>query len=448
MRIKFILLFLLALVTGLVSSSQSVYQFRYKLSAVKDTVTYRSVFIRLYDGSGILRIRYTDPASRQDVLIEMDAEELPATDLNGVIDTSSLLYRITNQRTIWGNGKLKYDSLAIIFSYKPEVDFFEPTGIRSAPNYTGPLQDTFLFSKLMGKKELTKKFIAGFFSEDEEYFKSLPYETGTKGKTLTAAERKIKLHLIIVADTLDKEIARACKLDVKKMVGIFDSLVVKLGIQKSFNIVAGSQFTVKGVWASVKNIKLFSPNDIIVFYYTGHGFRKREERDQKIHFPYMKLKTDGGTRQEVYQNSINIQEIFSSIKKIGARFNLVISDCCNEDVLSSKSFGTRIGKVKSSGMDWSIDNCRALFLKPMSLLATAADNGQRAAGNINDGSFFTQFLKLTLENNLSRLKKNVTWDQVMTDAKTGTTKYAKSSPCPRENDPSNKCFQEPYYIIR
>ncbi len=448
MRTKFILLFLLTAAISLVASSQSVYQFRYKFSAVKDTISYRSIFVRLYDGSGILRIRYTDPDSRQDVLVEMDAEELQVTNANGLIDTSSLLYRITKQRTIWGNGKLKYDSLAIIFRYNPAIDFYEPAGIRSAQNYAGPLQDTFLFSKLLEKREVSKKLIAGFFSEDEEYFKTLPYETGTKGNVLTAAERKIKMHLIIVADTLDKEIAKACKLDVKKITGIFDSVAVKLGIQKSFTTVAGNNFNVKGVWASVNNIKLFSPNDIIVFYYTGHGFRKREERDQKIHFPYMKLKTDGGTRQEVYENSVNIQEIFTAIKKIGARFNLVISDCCNEDVLSSKSFGSRIGKVKSSGMDWSIENCKALFLKPMSILTTAADNGQRAAATVTDGSFYTQFLKLTIENNLSRLKKNANWDQVMTDTKNGTTKYAKSAPCPRQDDPTNKCFQEPYYIIR
>ena len=446
MRIKFILLFLLALVTGLVSSSQSVYQFRYKFSFVKDTITYRSVFIRLYDGSGIFRIRYTDPSSRRDVLIEMDAEELQGTDTAGVIDTSSLNYRITNQRTIWGTGKLKYNSLLLIYKYNPVSDFFEPSGIRPALNLSRSLQDSFLFSKLMLKQELTIKFIGGFFSEDEEYFRSLSYESATKG--LSAAERKIKLHLIIVADTLDKEIAKACSLDVKKVIETFDALVLKLGIQKSYNIVAGSKFNVKSVWDAVKNIRLFSPNDIIIFYYTGHGFRKREERDQKIHFPYMKLKTDGGTRQEVYTSSINIQEIFSAIKKVGARFNLVISDCCNEDVLSSKSFGTRIGKVKSSGMDWSIDNCKSLFLRPMSILATAADNGQRAAGNIKDGSFFTQFFKMTLETNLSRLNTTPSWDKVLTDAKEGTIKFAKTAPCPRENDPSNKCFQEPYYIIR
>jgi hypothetical protein len=99
-------------------------------------------------------------------------------------------------------------------------------------------------------------------------------------------------------------------------------------------------------------------------------------------------------------------------------------------------------------MDWSIDNCKSLFLRPMSILATAADNGQRAAGNIKDGSFFTQFFKMTLETNLSRLNTTPSWDKVLTDAKEGTIKFAKTAPCPRENDPSNKCFQEPYYIIR
>lgn len=447
MGTKFILSILFALTTSLVANSQSVYQFKYKLSAAKDTVNYRSVFIRLYDGSGIVRTRYIDPVTRQDVLIEMDASEQPVVDEKGNIDSSLLLYKIIKQRTIWGRGKLKYDSLALIFRYNPASDYYEPSVIRSSQNYNGPSQDTFLLAKLMDKKELTRKFVAGFFSEDESYFKDLSYEGGSKG--LPAAERNIKLHLVIVADTLDKEIAKACLLDIKKVVEIFDNLVLTLGIQKSYTFVSGKQFSVAGVKEAVSKIKLFSENDIVVFYYTGHGFRKREEREQKIHFPYMKLTSVPGSRQDTYNNSISISEIFETIKNKKARFNLVISDCCNEDVLSSKSFGTRIGNVKASNLDWSVENCRNLFLKRASILTTAADNGQRAAGTVRDGSYYTQFLKLTLESSLSRTTKNVrNWDQVLTEARSGTIKFAKSAPCPREDDPSNKCFQEPYYIIR
>ena len=447
MRAKFILFFLFAFATSLVANSQSVYQFRYKFSIDKDTSTYRSVFVRQYDGSGIFRVRYTDPASRKDMLLEMDVQELPFTDVKGNIDSSRLLYRITKQRTIWGSGKLKYDSLALIFSYNADSDYYEPSAIRTSQNFNMSLQDTFLLAKLMDKKELTRKFIAGYFTEDESYFKDLAYEGGSKG--LPAAEKNIKLHLVIVADTLDKEIAKACLLDIKKVTEIFDNLVVTLGIQKSYTLVSGKQFSVTGVKEAVNSIKLFSGNDIVVFYYTGHGFRKREEREQKIHFPYLKLTSVPGTRQDTYNNSISITEIFETIKSKKARFNLVISDCCNEDVLSSKSFGARIGNVKASNLDWSVENCRNLFLKRASILTTAADNGQRAAGTVKDGSYYTQFFKMILGNTLSRSTKNVrTWDQVLTDIRDGTIKFAKSAPCPREDDPSNKCFQEPYYIIK
>ena len=447
MRKKFILTFLFAVATGLAANSQSVYQFRYKFSTENDSVTYRSVFIRQYDGSGIFRIKYKDPATRQEMLVEMNAEELELYDTNGIIDSSRILFKTTKQRNVLGTGKFKYDSLGIVFKYNPVTDFYEPSGIRSSQNYKGPLQDTFLLAKLMEKQELSKRFVNGFFSEDESYFRDLIYEAGAKG--LPAAERKIKLHLVIVADTIDKEIGKACLLDVKKIVETFDNLVKTLGIQKSYPIVSGKKFSVNAVWEAVKNIKLFSPNDIIVFYYTGHGFRKREEVGKNIRFPYLKLKSDAGTRKETYDNSINITEIFDSVKNIGARFNLVISDCCNEDVLSSLSFGARIGKVKSSNMDWSIENCKNLFLKKASVLTTAADNGQRAAGYPKDGSYFTTFLNKALADNLSRMNKSLkNWHQVLTEARTGTIKFAKTADCPREGEPLNKCFQEPFYIIR
>ena len=371
------------------------------------------------------------------MLVEMDADELPVT------DTSILQYRIKNQRTIWGSGRFKYDSLALIFKYNAATDFFEPLGIRSAQNYSGPLQDTFLLSKLIENQGLTSNFLEGYFSKDESYFKDLVYEGGTKG--LPASEKNIKLHLVIVADTMDIKLGKICLKDIKNVEETFDNLVKTLGIQKTVSKIMGQQFGVNGVKEAIKNIKLLSPNDIIVFYYTGHGFMSWKERTEKNHWPYLKLKSGDVKMQEAYDNTINIMEIFDSIKTKGARFNLVISDCCNDALLSSFSFGNRIGKVKSSNMDWSIDNCKNLFLKKASILATAADNGQKAAGNLMDGSYFTKFLSEALRNNLSRTTKSLkNWDNVMIDAKTVTTQFAKTADCPG----GIKCSQDPYYIIR
>ena len=100
--------FLFAVATGLAANSQSVYQFRYKFSTENDSVTYRSVFIRQYDGSGIFRIKYKDPATRQEMLVEMNAEELELYDTNGIIDSSRILFKTTKQRKTRQCGRTVY----------------------------------------------------------------------------------------------------------------------------------------------------------------------------------------------------------------------------------------------------------------------------------------------------------------------------------------------------
>src|SRR5205814_980359 len=95
--------------------------------------------------------------------------------------------------------------------------------------------------------------------------------------------------------------------------------------------------------------------------------------------------------------------------------------------------------------DWSQDNCRQLFLNPTptSVLITASDVGQYSAADSTEGSLFTIFFKAALENNITNFKKNVSWDQVVAEAKNSTSIKARHTYCDRPFIPANICAQDP-----
>lgn len=145
---------------------------------------------------------------------------------------------------------------------------------------------------------------------------------------------------------------------------------------------------------------------------------------------------------------MNIEDIFNTIKNKKARFNLVISDCCNDDIFSVNVKSTKPGKTKASGVNWSENNIRALFLneKPMSILVTAAQSGELAASNDKFGSFFSYFFKSSLETYCSKMQAPTTWDVLIQSAQKQTVLKAKSTYCAKPYIAQNLCKQNPDYI--
>jgi len=443
MKATCIFICLLMLLAGTVCQSQSVYHFQYNFHQ-QDTTSYQAFLVRYEDGSGLLRVRYQLPATGEDVLAECDVEEnYPAGSVPPDNDTAALLLKAVNPRFIFGNNSIRFNSPNFMFRFNAGTGFHEPAGVTGNSSTAMEPQTSFT-ARQVENSALTKSFVAGFFSTDDDFYTNL-FPASTKG--LTAAEKNTKIYLLIVADTLDKEIGPACSLDIARTLQTFKGITDTMGIKLLPKIITGPSFSKKNVELAIAGFLKPAATDIVVFYYSGHGFRKQEETGRR--FPNIKLKTNHTSRQDVYMNSLNIEDIFMLIKKKPSRFNLVLSDCCNNDIETTNSIGSKPGQTKGSGVQWNLDNCRKLFLDPtrMSVLATAADYGQRACSKNSFGSFFSFFLASSLENYCSRLKNNVTWDQIMQDTKTQTVNKAKHTYCDKPYIPANICNQYPNYKI-
>jgi len=398
------------------------------------------------DGSGLLRIRFEN-SDKQDILIEMDIDEQYLLDRSGMEDANTLVVKGINPRFIMGDQRSKYSSPAFIFKYNPANDFFEPSGVDKS---------SFFSWQLIEGIALNKPFVSQFFSEDEDLYKSF-FTPLTKG--LSPLEKNMRLHLLIVADTLDESIGSACAKDITRAMQLFKDLTDYLGIKFLPKTICGKQYSLANVKAGINALRPL-PDDIVVFYYTGHGFKIPEKPRP---FPNLKLKnfkTDirkfrdsaAWRKQSRLENitfSLNMEDIFDSIRKKGARFNLVLSDCCNNDIFGTAAMGIKPGKTKGSGVEWKEDNIRTLFLNksPMSILASACQAGQKSTCNLDFGGFFSYFFKQSMESFCSKLKTNPTWDLILQSTMIQTTNKARHTYCDKPYIPENICNQTPVYKI-
>ena len=443
MKRRTLLVFCSILLTSFIADSQSIYNLEYNFFSANDSTTYHAFLLRFEDGSGLIRVRYVFPQTNEDRVVEMDVEEQAVAESSGLTDSNTIVLKAINPRTIVGDSKTHFTLPVFIFKYVPATDFFEPKGVSLSDTKTMQQAGVYFNAKLMERATLSKAFVLQYFSEDEDFYVNL---FNNQTRSLSSVEKNIRLHLLVIADTLDKEIGSSCSKDMKRIMETFKELSNFLGIKFFPKTICGKEYSKKNVQTAISNLRP-SANDIVVFYYSGHGFRLPEQSRRR--YPFIKLKTLHKSRQDVIDNSINMEDIFLSIKKKGARFNLVLSDCCNNDIFSTNAKGTKPGKTKGSGVEWSEDNIRNLFFNkdPMSILMTSAQSGQKASSNDDFGGFFSYYFKVSMENYCSKLKKNVTWDLVMQDTQKQTTYKAKHTYCEKPYIPANICQQEPDYRI-
>jgi len=444
MKLRSLFSSLLVFIFSIPAFSQSAYYFKYNFHTAGDSINYHAFFLRYEDGTALARVRYENPVNKEDVLIEMDMEEKYVFDRSGLQDTTRLLYKSTAQRII-SDDKVVFDKdLVFLFKNDPNTGFIEPAGVIA--HYSDIVEmspSTSFSSELKEKANLNEAFISKFFEPDEDFYANF-FRSGTKD--LTPEEKGFKMYLLVVANVRDPDIGKSCEKDMGRMVESFNGIGSKLGLAKENIIVrtiSGDEYTKKNIDAAINAIKPVKNKDIVIFYYTGHGFRKAANK--KSQFPFIDLRSKNDSNYNT--QSLNMEDIFNRIKAKGARFNLVLGDCCNTYVGAYNATGTKIGKGKGSGFLLSQDNCKSLFMDkmPISILACAADSNQRATGSNDFGGFFSYFLKTSLENYCSIFKKDVSWKQILDDTYKQTIYKAEHTYCDKPYIPQNICSQRPIY---
>ena len=441
-----LLMLLVFAFSGAFSYCQSLFEFDYQFDVENEREHYNAFMLRNDDGTGFMRVRYFDKEKQAWILVDLEMQEHYFGDEdpndNNKTDSSILVFEGYDPEVITGPADLKYDPDVFLFQYNKKTHNYEPLSVISDDKehnkeYDGTINDV----KLLNESDLTKEKVSLYFTDQDDIYKNL-FEEATV-RSLTPQQRQTQLFLIVVANTEDISIGTTCVVDRDATLKTFNTIADFLGINFTPKVISGKDFSKVNVDNALRDLQP-GPNDIVVFYYSGHGFSNAKDT---YRFPYLDLR-DKVSQQYGGVYALNIDDIYRKIKAKGARLNLVLSDCCNSDPsLSNVSTGD-IASTRHSSVGWNVENCRALFMneKPLSVLMTAASKGELSAGN-STGGIFTFNFRESMEKSFGPFYNLVSWDQVLKTSQAQTIKKARNTLCIQEDNSRKVCVQNPVFKV-
>lgn len=440
-----ILLIITALFIFYCTGAQTLYNLKYTFKDDNGGTEYYNAFmVRNDDGTGFIRVNFTDAGTGQKYLVNMDMEEsYEINDKTGAEDSSILYFFGEDPVVIAGDTSEGYDPEIYVFKQHENSEYYDPEEVISVADDSTLTSGEFTDVNLIEATELTEDYVLQFFSKDDDFYKNL-FETTTR--SLTKEEKQATLHLLIVANTNDPDIGSTCTLDKDRTLKTYTDLAEFMNIKLDAKTIFGDNYSKKNVESAVASIKVSSPKDIIVFYYSGHGFSKSDN----YQYPYIELRSK--SFENLHDNSVNIENVFTLIKAKGAKVALVVSDCCNTLPETKAAVSGDVALTRSSSLGWSMNNATQLFLPPapVAILITAAAKGELSAGNNNYGGFFTYNFRSSLFNYLSPIQTtgNVSWTKLIEEAQQQTIKKAHNTLCNLPDGTKSRCVQHPVYAIK
>ena len=418
--------------------SQTIYQLQYQFNTATDKNVYNALFVLNEPGKGFARVQFTALPNTPDIVVEMKMEEQFVTNINGETDTSQLLYKCTQPRLVKGSYSGSLPLISFLFKINTAGNLPEPYQVSKTIQNQQPETTEFLVADLITSEELTSELVGKYFGSTEPFYVQL---FKTASRALTPLERSTKMYVIIVANTGDSTIGTACQNSMNLMEETFTDIAEYLGLKIQVTKIYGSTYNKSNVQKELYSLKPAS-NDIVIFYYVGHGFRTA--KDSRLS-PYIDLRAN--PKESYLVQSLNAEDIMATLKSKKARFNLLLTDCCNADPTATTTIASADPRPRASAVDLNIEKCRALFLSPKrtSVMMAAAQKGELASCNPTLGAFCSFYFKASLENSLRPAQLGYpTWYQVLENAKLQTINKAKRTYCEKPK----LCKQSPYYVIQ
>ena len=441
MQTKLTLSLLFLLLSCSCLTAQSIYFFKFKNIQASDTTRYEVFFFANETGTGTVRVRYISHITKEFENVDAQLKEEYLKDEAGFDDANNMVYHTIAPKIYPGKTEMPFKKLSFLFSINQQTKFLEPSKIILLSNTNEEISTILESAELLDKKTLTPKFVSDFYKGYDP--DSVTVNLFKKTRGLSNLERDSRIHLLLVANTTDAKIGANGAADIKKMEETFYLIEEYLGIKPTKILrIEGEKFNKKNVELFLKDSLKPKPNDIVVFYYTGHGFRK-PGKDSIRPYPFLDFTTKEGA--DYFKESMNVEDIFLQIKKKGARLNLVLSDCCNADYANVVRILGLDPNRRSSNLEWSIDNIGKLFVSPqkVSILATAAGKNQLASTNPALGGFYTNYFLTAMKTRFERNAKNISWAAIFEEARTKTIYKAARTRCSK--NPDTGCEQYPIW---
>jgi hypothetical protein len=259
---------------------------------------------------------------------------------------------------------------------------------------------------------VSETFLRKFFWSNEPDYFALRKLCGLEDVAVSPIRNyNAKLHLIVVANTLIGDIGASCAADRDKLDYEFRSIAEALGTGYEKHVIDGSSFNKSSVMAKLNAFRA-GPNDIVVFVYRGHGFRWNNQTDA---YPMLDLRTSNYITLN-QASSLGLSEVYNTIKNKGARLNIILGDCCNNNIGISQLTSTSFLNSQTDNKP-DITRLRKLFMEARgNLIAAAAKAGEYSWANPFGGFYTLSFIQ-ALKEEISYMNSGISsWTDIISYA--------------------------------
>jgi len=241
------------------------------------------------------------------------------------------------------------------------------------------------------------------------------------------------IRLISVMDTDDRLLGLGAQQALKTLQAQFQATSKALNLPLVEYQFKGTDFKQNKVQTALENLKVGS-DDILVFYYFGHGFRYSNHNSR---FPICFV-GDNGIDQPM-EVGISLSRIYQTLEDKGARLNLIFAECCNNDIGVPAPIDQFISSRPMSVSAPQKDRYKSLFLgQTGSVLLASSDAGQASWATTTGGYFLDSFLDALHYQVSENNPEEVSWENLLKDAQMRTQRLAQAK---------NR-VQEPIYSIK
>ena len=182
-----------------------------------------------------------------------------------------------------------------------------------------------------------------------------------------------KFHLILTIDNISRDIKTSCIVDGKNMEELFEDISRHTKMELK---IYRTQFNFEDIKHVINNIHPDS-NDVIWFFYSGHGYRYNRQQDN---FPFLSVKGN---------EKLSLQYIHETLLNKNARLTVSMADACN----SFKTGAVPIENPLNTSFTTSDQYQRLFKFSYGDFIMSSSSKGEYSYCNRYGGFFTNSFIK-------------------------------------------------------